>query len=455
MSLDKNLIRKISWQLVILVLTCAAATSSQPVRIHDAVKRGDTAEVRRILEVNPELVAELDDKGNTPLHLAASRGAVEMIEVLIGNGADVDAKTKRGVTPLLRATSLGNADAVSMLLEKGADVNAKTRSEWTALHSAVALGMTHIVTILIAHGADVNAVDEMDEAPLNIAVSEDLRDIAELLTAEGAVLSRKRPPEVFRISANYWRITTPQDARPNILVFSGPDGILLVDTGRSETAAAVSQTIEDLGEGEVTYIINTHMHADHIGGNSVIGVNAVQICYGNLEDHVSGGLLTPHELSTPLGSQPAFDKEYSMRFNQEEIRIIPAPGAHSQEDMIVHFVDSGIVQMGDLLFSESFPYMGGSLERYMEILEEALNVFPHDSIFIAGHGREYTLPELGEYRSMLQTTIDVVRKEIQSGKTLEEIQRDEVLREWESWGKFLRSVTTNDWIETIYLEYGS
>jgi len=455
MTLNRNLRRTIAWPLAVLMLAVPTVTSSQPVQIYDAVKHGDTLQIRRLLEARPELVGARDEKGNTPLHLAASRGDVAMGEALIDNGAEVNAKNKREATPLFQAVSFGNADVVSMLLEEGADVNAKTRSEWTTLHSAVAFGMKHIVTILIAHGADVNATDEMDEAPLNIAISEDHHDIAELLTAQGAVLAEKRPPEVRRISADYWRITTPQNARPNILVFSGSDGILLVDTGRSETATAVSQTIGGLGGGEVKYIINTHMHADHCGRNSVIGADAIQIYYGNLEDHVLDGLLTPHELAVPADSQRPFDRYYSMRFSGEEIRIIPAPGAHTQEDLIVYFVDSRIVQMGDLLFSESFPYLEGSLGKYMEILDEVLDVLPDDAVYVAGHGREYTLLELGRYRAMLQSTIDVVLREIRAGKTLGEIQQGMALSGWEPWRKFLKSVTTNDWIETIYTDYGS
>jgi glyoxylase-like metal-dependent hydrolase (beta-lactamase superfamily II) len=445
----------IAWSLAVLLSMVPTVTSSQPVQIYDAVTHGDTAQIRRLLEVHPELVGARDEKGNTPLHLAASLGDSATVDVLIGNGADVNAKNKRGATPLFHAVGLGNVDVVSLLLEQGADVNAKTRSEWTPLHSAVAFGMRRIVAILIEHGADVNSTDEMDEAPLDIALSEDHHGIAEILIEHGAVVAPKRPPEVHEISSGYWRITTPQNARPNILVFSGPDGILLVDTGRSETAAAVRHTIEDLCGGEVKYIINTHMHADHCGGNSVIGADAVQIKYGNLEDHVLDGLLTPHQLAVPADSQKPLDKYYSMRFSGEEIRIIPSPGAHTQEDLIVHFVDSGIVQMGDLLFSESFPYLEGSLETYMEILDETLDVFPDDIVYVAGHGREYTPIELGRYRSMLQSTIDAVLKEIRSGKTLEEIQQDMVLSDWESWGKFLKTVSTNDWIETIYTNYGS
>jgi glyoxylase-like metal-dependent hydrolase (beta-lactamase superfamily II) len=342
---------------------------------------------------------------------------------------------------------------LTLLLEKGADPNAKTRSEWTALHSAVALGTEDAVAILVAHGADINATDEMDEAPLNIAVSEARNDIAEILIAQGAVLSEKRPPEVYRISAGYWRITTPQDARPNILMFSGSDGILLVDTGRSETARIVSKAIADLGEGEVKYIINTHRHADHRGGNSVIGIDAIQIDYGNLESHVLGGLLTRRRSATPPPSQRMLREYHSMRFNSEEIRIIPAPGAHTQEDLIIHFVDSGIVQMGDLLFSESFPYLEGNLEMYMGILAEALEAFPRNARFIAGHGRDYTWSELSEYTAMLQATIDIVLDEMLSGKELEELQADEVLRDWESWGTYLKAVSTDDWIETIYLHH--
>lgn len=453
MTLLKNLTHRTGWALAVLTAALPLLVSAEPVQLHDAVKSGDVAEIRRLLEVDPDLVGTCDAKGNTPLHVAASLKETEIIGLLIGRGAEVNTGNRRGATPLHRAASAGNADVLRLLLEEGADVNAKTRSQWTALHSAVALGMKDVVGILIAHGADVNAMDEMDEAPLNIAVTEDHYEIAEILTAQGAVISEKRAPEIYEIAGGYRRITAPQDARPNVLVFSGPDGTLLVDSGRSETAKEVREAIEDIGADEVKFIINTHYHADHCGGNSVIGPHAILIDYGSLRDRVSNGLITHHKPAAPSSPWRLYQEYYSMRFNREEIRIIPAPGAHTQEDLIIHFVDSGIVQMGDLLFSESFPYLEGSLGKYVGILGDATEVFPASTIFVAGHGRECTLPELVEYRTMLQTTIDVVVDQRQAGKTLEELQQDCVLNDWGSWGRFLRSVTTGDWIETIYLNH--
>ena len=81
MTLNRNLRRRIAWALVVLVSAAPAATSSQPVQIHDAVKHGDTVQIRSLLEARPELVGARDEKGNTPLHLAASLGDVAMVEV--------------------------------------------------------------------------------------------------------------------------------------------------------------------------------------------------------------------------------------------------------------------------------------------------------------------------------------------------------------------------------------
>ena len=151
----------------------------------------------------------------------------------------------------------------------------------------------------------------------------------------------------------------------NLIASIGRDGILLVDTGWAQTAEEGKAKIGELSDDIIKLIIITHPHLDHIGGRHLLGENATLIAHKHTRDELAGKYyaldpLPGRELPTIL-----IDEELSLRFNGEEIKIMPAPG-HTSSDMIVHFIDSGVVHMGDLLFSETFPVLfsawGGNVD---------------------------------------------------------------------------------------------
>lgn len=259
--------------------------------------------------------------------------------------------------------------------------------------------------------------------------------------------------KVVKLSDHVYRITLDYSLRPNIGVSVGTDGILLVDTGHQEVASELLSAIKDLKEGEINYIINTHPHGDHAGGNRTCGPNALVIGYKNLEEMVSKGVLSPGKGKIGRESGKVFGSYYSMNFNGEEIRIIPSPGAHSDSDLIIYFAGSGVVHMGDLLLTQSFPAVGPRVKKYLEILDAAINIFPENIKFIGGHGRDYTMAEVKDYRNMLSDTIKIVRQGMKSGKSVEDMRKENVLKDYESWGVFLEFLNTDTWIEFIYQSY--
>lgn len=258
---------------------------------------------------------------------------------------------------------------------------------------------------------------------------------------------------VFQLSENIYRVTFPYSLRTNIGVSTGPDGILLVDTGFKETAEALNAVIHKLGQGDVVYIINTHLHGDHISGNWVCGKNATLVDFENLEECMSYGFVFPGNGDLEGRLTDAFGTYYSINFNGEKVQLIPCPGMHSEADLLVHFSKSGVVHMGDLLLSQSFPAVGSRAKEYMDFLDKIVDIFPPGTKFIAGHGRDYTMNDLKDYRRMLQTTIGVVQREVEAGKSLEQIQKAQILKKWESWGDFLNFLNCDTWIESIFTSY--
>jgi len=256
-----------------------------------------------------------------------------------------------------------------------------------------------------------------------------------------------------QVAENIYRVTFPYSLRTNIGVSVGTDGILLVDTGFKETAEALNTVIHKLGQGDVVYIINTHLHGDHVSGNWICGKNATIVDFENLEECMSYGFIFPGNGDLEGKLEKAFGTYFSLNFNGEKIQIIPCPNIHSDADLLVHFSKSGVVHMGDLLLTQSFPAVGSRVKEYLDFLDKIVDIFPPETKFIAGHGCDFTMDDLKDYRQMLQTTISIVQEEMKAGKNLEQIQRAQVLKKWNSWAEFLTFLNCDVWIEFIFTSY--
>jgi len=109
--------------------------------------------------------------------------------------------------------------------------------------------------------------------------------------------------------------------------------------------------------------------------------------------------------------------------------------------------------MGDLLISESFPSVGGNVIEYMELLDRVIDIFPPQTKFISGHGKNYTFQDVANYQRMLLATIEIVRKKMEAGKSVREMRRDKVLKGYETWDIFIPFLNTDYWIEAVYNSY--
>ena len=192
--------------------------------------------------------------------------------------------------------------------------------------------------------------------------------------------------DVAKLSERVYRITLDYGLRPNFAASVGADGILLVDTGHEEAATELLGVVSNLDQAEIRDIINTHAHGDHAGGNRAIGKDAVIIGFNDLDTMVSEGALSRGDRTSNRPSGELFDTFYSLRLNGETVWLIPRPGIHSSSDLIVYFVDSEVVHMGDLLLTKSFPAVGPMVKEYMVFLDDVIEAFPDETQFIGGHG---------------------------------------------------------------------
>jgi len=356
---------------------------------------------------------------------------------------------------IIKAVNQGDLEQVKTLLEKNPELlNTRFYNGITLLHHAAHKGHKDIVELLIAKGIDINAKNEMGYTPLDWVIDSKNSEIIELLKSNGAQITPVSDPKVYPLSKTISRIVFPYHMHTNIGAFIGPDGILLIDTGFSPRCIAkLKAKLQELGDGDIKYIINTHNHGDHTAGNSIAGDNTRIIGYSDLEQLLSEGIISKSKEPLKGKTGKTFENYYTMQFNGEEIRIIPNPGIHSETDLIIYFPDSKVADMGDLLLSQSFPAVGKNVIAYLAFLETALDIFPEDTKFISGHGKDSTYEDVKNYQKMLLTTIEIVKKEMKAGKNLADMQKEKVLKDYESWGTFLTFLNTDYWINAVYASY--
>jgi len=420
------------------------------------ILQGDLQKVKNMIEEDPKLLEYKNYNGKSCMHFAAQAGFNDIVNYLLSKGTDVNVKNIGQETPLHYASVLGKNIVVETLLRQGAKINEKNYTGNTPLSYVVQFGNIETLRLLIQNGADVNITDILDYTPLDYAQRLKKEDMVQLLIANGGIASSVPDPEIIHLKENIYRITFPFCERSNITAMKGKDGVVLVDTGCDEKIVEkLKSTLENLGAGKLKYIITTHSHPDHIAGNIIAGNNVPIINYQNLHKMVEDKIISLKYKNSAGSDYQSFDTVYTMSFNDEEIQLIPYPGIHTNEDVIVHFVNAGIVSTGDLLISQSFPSVFQNVPGYLTLLEKMIDIFPKSTIFINGHGKEVSCEDLKNYNRMLVKINDIVLKKLKEGKNAKEIRESEELQGYEEWGVFIPILSINYWIDAITRNYDS
>jgi cyclase len=234
----------------------------------------------------------------------------------------------------------------------------------------------------------------------------------------------------------------------NIGVSVGPDGLLIVDDQFAPLAPRIEAALKELNPGPVKFVLNTHFHGDHTGGNAYFGQHAPIIAH----EHVRDRMLQAAGTNTAALPVITFDDSLHLHFNGEEIRVIHVAAGHTDGDSIIHFMGANVVHLGDQFFSGRFPFIdlnaGGSIKGYLRNVADALETIPEDAMLIPGHGPLSTKKELREFHGMLVATTGIVEKAIADGKTLEQVQAEGLPEKWKSWD--WPSISTAQWLEILY-----
>ncbi len=240
----------------------------------------------------------------------------------------------------------------------------------------------------------------------------------------------------------------------NIGITAGSDGKLIVDTQFAPLAERISAAVKKLGAGSLKFVVNTHWHGDHTGGNVEFGATSTIIAHDNVRKRLKTGGRGARALPDGSPALPVitFKDALSLHFNGEEIRVYHLPPGHTDGDSVVHFTKSNVVHMGDHFFSGRFPFIdlnsGGDVAGFVKNVETVLENLPDGAMIIPGHGPLSTEVELKTFLGMLKETTGQIRKAIDAGKSLKAIQATGLPAKWKSWGTGF--IDTERWISIVY-----
>jgi glyoxylase-like metal-dependent hydrolase (beta-lactamase superfamily II) len=248
--------------------------------------------------------------------------------------------------------------------------------------------------------------------------------------------------QTLKVKDNVHVLISPQGG--NVTVLTGKDGTVLIDdqlTGRSEIIQTAAKKI---GGGDIKFILNTHYHYDHTGGNEAFGENEGTIIVAH--DSVRNRLNTRQFITyfqkemLPLKAEGlpsvTFSENMSLHYNDNDIRFIHAPSAHTDGDTIVHLNNDNVIIAGDLLFSGIYPFIdiehGGSIQGVIKGLADIITLATNETIIIPGHGTPMNKETLKIYNAMLISVSNNVALLINKGKALEEVIADKPTLEFDN-----------------------
>lgn len=240
----------------------------------------------------------------------------------------------------------------------------------------------------------------------------------------------------------------------NIGVFAGDDGIVLVDSQLVELGPKIEAALKTVSDKPVKYVLNTHWHGDHTGGNAYFGKTAVLIAQDNVPKTMQK---EPDRRITNLPvSLPAitFSNQFALRINGGELRAMYFGRAHTDGDVVVFFPGNTAVHMGDIFTNFDPPHFPaldndndgtGGPEGAVAAIDYVLAHAPDDAKIIPGHGVVASKVELRKYLDVIEATTAVVQAGINQGKSLDQLKQEKVLAQWD----YLESPPIK---EDVYLE---
>jgi glyoxylase-like metal-dependent hydrolase (beta-lactamase superfamily II) len=247
----------------------------------------------------------------------------------------------------------------------------------------------------------------------------------------------------------------------NIGASVGEDGIVIVDDQYAPLADKIQAALKGITDKPVRFIINTHYHGDHTGGNAYFQKQAPIIAHDNVRKRLesgggagNGGSIHMEHMPAPKEALPiiTFDHDVTVHLNGEDIRALYFPAGHTDGDSIIFFPKSNVVHMGDDFVTYGFPFIdvesGGSINGMIDGVEKVMAQVPADVKIIPGHGPVSSVDDVRAYLTMLKGARDAVAKALKEGKSLDQMKQAKLLEPWKKYsGDFINA---DAFLDTIY-----
>lgn len=233
----------------------------------------------------------------------------------------------------------------------------------------------------------------------------------------------------------------------NIGVLTGADGVFVIDSQYADMAPSILNAIDAIAGDQPKYLVNTHWHGDHVGGNAILAdTGATIIAHQGVRDRVSVDVTREffgQDTTTPAAPQSAwpvitFNDEMTLYLNGQTVHLKHTPSAHTDGDTFIYFEEANIIHTGDLMFNGMFPFVditsGGTFSGYMAATEAMAELADAETRIIPGHGPLAKETDFVATLDMLRGVRAAVKAEIDQGKDLDAVLDAAPLTPWiEDW----------------------
>jgi len=265
-----------------------------------------------------------------------------------------------------------------------------------------------------------------------------------------------------KIGGNFY---TLEGSGGTIGVLAGPDGVLMVDAQFAPLSDKIVAAIKQISDGRIRFLVNTHVHGDHTGGNENIGKLGATIM---ARENLRARLMKPAPLANGQPGVPTaavglpvvtYDAPVVFHMNGEDVQLIPVPVAHTDGDTMVYFPNTNVIMTGDFYRSTGYPNIdranGGTMNGMLAGFDAIIRLARPDTKIIPGHGAIVDKTAVAAHKAMMEGVRDKVAPLVRQGKTQEEVIAAKLTAEFDSKVTGATPMTADRFVGQLYQELKS